>query len=510
MSGNRQKKRSLNAEWAEAAKGILPARKRNNSIFAALIEAEAEADELDNHAARAPEPDSPVVVEFKKKLQEHREAADAAARAHAAEANDKAVVEAAARQQHVAGLNKPNFSTWPDATTGAGAWINVFEPARSFEDERHFCCYLPGTHEHAHLIKISSNTRPATTNFKDHVSSYHNGVQIPHAGGTATIDSLFRSATGRGVPDEEKDAAIASLVAAATARAASIGLRFDSPSTARELTTPKAPGNKMTQTQIDFKKSGTALQQQAARTQIRWGFAQLSTRSSWSIVNDPVWRHAVDMGSSVSVPQTTLSPAAAAPTGAVNDKVLRTKTLDRIYEFVWQRLCSEIGAAPAFSIGYDLWTNRGLRGAFVGIMVFFVTPDLLPRSALIAVIEITTSHTAEHIARVVAVALDQVTTEYQHVYGTQTDTAANVRAAAKLLLENVDAVSDLQIIDELDLAVDGGALEVVELVPGALSDLLGNDDEAEGGGGDDLDLAQLGVLPDADLQPHEELRAQRS
>jgi hypothetical protein len=59
----------------------------------------------------------------------------------------------------------------------------------------------------------------------------------------------------------------------------------------------------------------------------------------------------------------------------------------------------------------------------------------------------------------------------------------------------VDAASDLQIIDEL--------------VPGALSDLLGNDDEAEGDGGDDLDLAQLGVLPDADLQPHEELRAQR-
>jgi hypothetical protein len=72
-----------------------------------------------------------------------------------------------------------------------------------------------------------------------------------------------------------------------------------------------------------------------------------------------------------------------------------------------------------------------LRGAFVGIMVFFVTPDLLPRSALIAVIEITTSHTAEHIARVVAVALDQVTTEFQHIYGTQTDTAANVRAAAR-------------------------------------------------------------------------------
>jgi hypothetical protein len=52
-----------------------------------------------------------------------------------------------------------------------GDWIKIFEPALSFEDERHFCCYLPGTHEHAHLIKINSNTRPATTNFKDHVST---------------------------------------------------------------------------------------------------------------------------------------------------------------------------------------------------------------------------------------------------------------------------------------------------------------------------------------------------
>ena len=147
MSRNGQK-RSHNAEMAEAAKGTLGARRRSNSRLAALIEAE-KVDELDDRAARAPEPDSAAVVDFKKKLQEQREAADAAARAHAAEANDKAVVEAAARQQHVAGLNKPNFSTWPVATTGAGAWINVFEPARSFEDERHFCCYLPGTHEHA-------------------------------------------------------------------------------------------------------------------------------------------------------------------------------------------------------------------------------------------------------------------------------------------------------------------------------------------------------------------------
>jgi hypothetical protein len=115
MSRNGQK-RSHNAEMAEAAKGTLGARRRSNSRLAALIEAE-KVDELDDRAARAPEPDSAAVVDFKKKLQEQREAADAAARAHAAESNDKAVVDAAARQQHAAGLNKPNFSKWPVASS---------------------------------------------------------------------------------------------------------------------------------------------------------------------------------------------------------------------------------------------------------------------------------------------------------------------------------------------------------------------------------------------------------
>jgi hypothetical protein len=513
MSG----KRSLNAQMTEAAKGTLGRRPRNNRHLAALLEAEKGMvdDEVDNHAARAPQ-DNPAVVDFKKKLQEHHEAAGAAAARRAAEAQDKAVVDAAARAQHDAGLTKPNFSTWPVATTGAGEWIKVFEPAVAFEDERHFCCYLPGSHEYATLIKCTAV--PTTTNFKDHISKYHTCLMIPHADGTAAIDSLFQSATARSVADDQKSAAIASLIASSTARKELIGLRFDCPAAARELTSPKASGSKMMQTQIDFTKSGTAQQQQAARAQLRWAFAQLSTRSSWRIVNDPLWRHAVDMGSKPPPPLSTLSTpppaAAAAARRAVNEKVLRTKTLDRIYAFVWQRLCNEISAVPSFSIGYDVWTNRGLRGAFVGIMVFFVTADLQPRSALMAVAEITASHTAEHIARVVAAVLDEVTTEFQHIYGTQCDTAANVRAAAKLLLEDVGAASRLQVVDELESAVDGGGeLEVVELAPGAVSDLFGNsndnDDEADGGGGDDLDLAELGVLPDADLQPHEELRSQR-
>jgi hypothetical protein len=79
LSRNGQK-RSHNAEMAEAAKGTLGARRRSNSRLAALIEAE-KVDELDDRAARAPEPDSAAVVDFKKKLQEQREAADAAARA---------------------------------------------------------------------------------------------------------------------------------------------------------------------------------------------------------------------------------------------------------------------------------------------------------------------------------------------------------------------------------------------------------------------------------------------
>jgi hypothetical protein len=505
-------KRSLNAQMTEAAKGELGRRPRNNHLAALLAAEKAQVDdEVDNHAARAPQ-DNPALVDFKKKLQEHHEATGAAAARRAAEAQDKAVVDAAARAQHDAGLNKPNFSTWPVATTGAGEWIKVFEPAVAFDDERHFCCYLPGSHEYATLIKCTAV--PTTTNFKDHISKYHTGMMIPHADGTAAIDSLFQSAAARSVADDQKSAAIASLIASSTARKELIGLRFDGPPAARELTSPKTSGSKMMQTHIDFNKSGTAQQQQAARAQLRWAFAQLSTRSSWRIVNDPLWRHAVDMGSKPPPPLSTLSTpppaAAAAARGAVNEKVLRTHTLDRIYAFVWQRLCNEISAVPSFSIGYDVWTNRGLRGAFVGIMVFFVTADLQPRSALMAVREITASHTAEHIARVVAAVLDEVTTSYQHIYGTQCDTAANVRAAAKLLLEDVGAASKLQVVDELESAVDGGGeLEVVELAPGDMSDLRISDNDDDAGGGDDLDLAELGVLPDADLQPHEELRSQR-
>jgi hypothetical protein len=513
MSGNGPPKRgrSYNAEMAAAASGaLLGARRvRNSRLFEFLLEAE-KADELEQLAARAPVPDSPAVVAFKTKMQAQRDAADAARARDAANAAANNQAQAAALEQASNNLKHANFTPWPIPTTGAGPWISIFgEPGLSFNDERYFRCCLPGSHEHAFLINC--NKTPSTSNFQGHIDKYHKNVEVLHNGVSATIGDLFDSATRRGVADDVKSAAIASLQAASVAREASIGMRFDAPPAARALTTPRTPGAKK-QTRIDFNKSGTALQQQARRLQIRWCFAQLSTRTPWGIVNDPAWRHAIDMGSSEPPSMVALStPVAAAAAGAVNDKALRTETLERIYAFVKMRLCEDVGTAPAFSIGYDVWTNRGLRAAFVGIMAFYVTADLQPRSALLGVVEITTSHTKEHIARVVAAVVNEVTTEHQHIYGTQTDTAANVRAAARLLLENVNAASQLPIEDELGDAVNGAELEVLDLDPQA-SDLFGDGVGNDNGGGDDdddLDLEQLGVAPDADLQVHEDMRVQR-
>lgn len=96
---------------------------------------------------------------------------------------------------------------------------------------------------------------------------------------------------------------------------------------------------------------------------------------------------------------------------------------------------AEFKEAKAFSIGFDLWSTKGLKHAFIALSVHWVSVSFLPREAVLDVIHIDSSHSAFQIARLIAARIDVWIEEGQFLYGDVTDNAKNVRIAAERLVE---------------------------------------------------------------------------
>lgn len=84
-----------------------------------------------------------------------------------------------------------------------------------------------------------------------------------------------------------------------------------------------------------------------------------------------------------------------------------------------------------FSIALDIATTKGMRQAFLGIVIFYVDADMMLKRFALDMIELTERHTGDYLNEVVKQALEEWDLHIENIAGLVTDGAANMKKAFK-------------------------------------------------------------------------------